>query len=72
MIHGRRLADKRLRRFLERETGAQAIWDQARSVGLIAENEEEMDRIVAFIESAREGVHEGLIYFIEGYGLGPR
>ena len=44
----------RVLHFLERETSAQAIWDQSRPVGLVAESEEEMDRIIAFIESARE------------------
>lgn len=40
--------------FLEKETRAQAIWEDARPVGLIAQDEAEMDRIVAFIEQARE------------------
>lgn len=40
--------------FIERETRAQAIHEDARPIGLIAQNEEEMDRIVAFIELARE------------------
>lgn len=40
--------------FLETETTAQAIWDNGRPVGLIAEDEGDMDRIVAFIETARE------------------
>ena len=40
--------------FLQRETRAQAIWDHMRPVGLIAQDEAEMDRIVAFIEKARE------------------
>jgi HAD superfamily hydrolase (TIGR01484 family) len=44
----------RILHFLEHETRAQAIWDQSRPVGLIAESETEMDRIVAFIETARE------------------
>jgi len=44
----------RILHFLEHETSVQAIWDHSRPVGLVAENESEMDRIVAFIESARE------------------
>ena len=44
----------RVLHFLEQETTAQAIWDHARPVGLIAESEGDMDRIVAFIENARE------------------
>jgi hypothetical protein len=46
----------RILHFIERETSAQAIWDHARPVGLVAENEDQMDRIVAFIESAREAM----------------
>ena len=42
--------------FIEYETSAQAIWDSSRPVGLVAEDEHEMDRIVAFIERAREQV----------------
>jgi hydroxymethylpyrimidine pyrophosphatase-like HAD family hydrolase len=44
----------RILEFLEKETSAQAIWDQSRPVGLVAEKEGEMDRIVAFLEKARE------------------
>lgn len=40
--------------FLERETRAQAIWENGRAVGLITRDEEEMDRVVAFIEKVRE------------------
>ena len=40
--------------FLEKETRAQAIWDHGRPVGLIAQDEAEMDHVVAFIEKARE------------------
>lgn len=40
--------------FLEKETGAQPIWDCGQPVGLIAQDEPEMDRIVAFLEIARE------------------
>lgn len=44
----------RILTFIQAETAAQAIWDHSRPVGLVAEDEEEMDRIVAFIETARE------------------
>jgi hypothetical protein len=46
----------RILTFIEAETAAQAIWDHSRPVGLIAESEQEMDRIVAFIENAREAL----------------
>ena len=45
---------KNILAFVVRETRAQAIYDRARPVGLVAEDEEEMDRIVAFIEVRRE------------------
>ena len=44
----------RILHFIEHDSTAQAIWDNARPVGLVAEDEHEMDRIVAFIESIRE------------------
>lgn len=40
--------------FLENETRAQPIYEGVRPVGLIAEDEIEMDRIVAYIEKVRE------------------
>ena len=44
----------RILHFIEYETSAQAIWDNGRPVGLVAEDEGQMDRIIAFIEAARE------------------
>jgi HAD superfamily hydrolase (TIGR01484 family) len=46
----------RILHFIENDTSAQAIWDNSRPVGLVAENENEMDRIVAFIETTREAM----------------
>lgn len=40
--------------FLERETRAEAIFHRDRPIGLVSQGEQEMDRIVAFIEKARE------------------
>ncbi|MEA3187377.1 MAG: hypothetical protein QOD99_1207 [Chthoniobacter sp.] len=40
--------------FLEQETRAEAIYQKSRPVGIVAHDETEMDRIVAFIEAARE------------------
>jgi len=51
--HAQPLLEKVLT-FLKRETRAQAIHDNFRPVGLIAQDEEEMDRIIAFIEKTRE------------------
>ncbi len=45
---------KRILDFIKSETRAQTIYEGSRPVGLIAENEVEMDRIVAFVEIARE------------------
>lgn len=47
---------ERVLHFIQHETSAQAIWDNGRPVGLVAEDERQMDRIVAFIESAREAM----------------
>ena len=47
---------KKILTFLERESNAEAIFDNFRPIGLVAENETEMDRIVAFIEKAREAL----------------
>lgn len=40
--------------FIEKETNAEAIYDREKPAGLVAGSELEMDRIVAFIERARE------------------
>jgi HAD superfamily hydrolase (TIGR01484 family) len=45
---------KKILTFIQRETRAQAIQHGEQPDGLIAEDEVEMDRIVAFIESVRE------------------
>src|SRR5581483_3800204 len=45
---------KNILAFLANETHAQAIYDRDRPIGLVAQDETEMDRIVAFIETARE------------------
>ena len=47
--------------FVNRKTNARLIYEADRLEGLIAENEEEMERITRFIESARAG-HPNLDY----------
>ena len=48
---------KKILTFLENETHAQAIYEGARPIGFVAEDETEMDRIVAFI--ARSAISQG-------------